>query len=64
MSNVEVLEKAIMPGIEYFLIKSQFRWTGHLIRMSDDRIPKQLLFGQLAQESVLSQSQNCVSKTY
>ena len=64
MSNVEVLEKANMPGIEYFLIKSQFRWTGHLNLMSVDRIPKQLFLVRLLRGNVLSQSQNYGSKTH
>ena len=51
MSNVEVLEKTNMPRIEYFLIKSQFRWTGRLIRMSDDRISKQLFLVSLLRET-------------
>jgi transcription termination factor 2 len=31
------------------LLKAQLRWTGQIIRMSDERIPKQLIFGELVE---------------
>ena len=49
VTNVEVLERANSVSIEVTLLKSRLRWSGHVIRMDDDRIPKQLLFGELAQ---------------
>ena len=30
------------------LIRNQMRWAGHLIRMDDSRLPKQLFFGELS----------------
>ena len=33
--------------IEAFLMKTQFRWTGHVIRMEDDIIPKRTFYGQM-----------------
>lgn len=47
VSNTQVLQKSKMSGIEAFLIRNQLRWAGHVKRMSDGRLPKQLLFGQL-----------------
>ena len=62
--KVEVLEMANMPGIEYFFVKSQFRQTGHLIRMSDDRIPSSYFLVSLLRKTMLSQNQNYGSKTH
>lgn len=45
--NTEVLRKANIDGIECSLMRNQLRWAGHVKRMDDNRIPKQLLFGQL-----------------
>ena len=47
VSNLQVLEKSGLPSIESLLIQRQLRWTGHVVRMSDSRIPKMLLYGQL-----------------
>ena len=49
VSNVEVLEQAECSSIEELLLRSQLRWTGHIVRMGDNRIPKQLLYGELKQ---------------
>ena len=36
-----------MTGIECMLIRRQLKWVGHITRMDNRRLPKQVLFGQL-----------------
>ena len=36
-----------ISGIEALLIAMQFRWTGHVIRMSNDRLPKIIFYSEL-----------------
>ena len=47
ISNVEVLKRANTVGMEAFLMKAQLRWIGHVVRMGDDRLPKQILYSQI-----------------
>ena len=45
--NTEVLEQCGTWGIEFHIKRAQLRWSGHVIRMTDDRIHKALFYGQL-----------------
>jgi hypothetical protein len=45
--NTEVLEKCHITGIEAFVIAAQLRWSGHVARMDNTRIPKAIFYGQL-----------------
>ena len=47
--QTQVFERTNCISIEAMLLKSCLCWTGHVIRMEDHRIPKQLLFGELEQ---------------
>ena len=49
VTNTEVFKRTNCISIEAMLQKSCLRWTGHVIRMEDHRIPKHLLFGELEQ---------------
>ena len=46
-TNVSVLKEANIPSITTTIIRHQLRWTGHVMRMADNRLPKQMLYGQL-----------------
>ncbi|KAI0228216.1 hypothetical protein LSAT2_021307 [Lamellibrachia satsuma] len=47
ISNTEVLQRCAKNGIEHHIKRAQLRWSGHLVRMADDRIPKAVFYGEL-----------------
>ena len=48
VTNEEILDRMDLPSMEDLLIRKNLRWTGHVMRLSSDRLPKQILFSQLA----------------
>ena len=46
--NQEILRSAELTGIEAMLNQAQLRWSGHVTRMDDSRLPKQLFHGELS----------------
>ena len=47
-TSKDILERTGLPSMEYLIIRKNLRWTGHLMRMSPDRLPKQVLYSQLS----------------
>ena len=42
-----VLQRANTSSLEMLLIRNQMRWAGHVTRMDDVRLPKQIFYGEL-----------------
>ena len=47
-ANQEILRRAEVTGIEAMLNQAQLRWSGHVTRMDDSRLPKQLFHAELS----------------
>ena len=48
VANTDILERTGLLSMENLLIRKNLFWTGHLMRMSPDRLPKQFLYSQLS----------------
>ena len=48
VKNKDILERTWLPSMEDLLIKNNLRWTGHLMRISTDRLPKQVFYSELS----------------
>ena len=48
ITNNEVLARAKLPSMYTILRQRRLRWLGHVCRMEDGRIPKDILYGELS----------------
>ena len=47
VSDTEVFGKAGLPSIQSMVMKSCLQWVGHIVRMDDSRLPRQLFYGEM-----------------
>ena len=47
--NTTVMKRAGIPSMYTILKQRRMRWLGHVVRMEEGRIPKDLLYGELVQ---------------
>ena len=47
VTNIKVLKRAGLHSMEDLVMRKNLRWTGHLLRMPTDRLPRQVLYSQL-----------------
>ena len=48
VTNQEVLRRAGLPGVEALIMQARLRWTGHIMRQDDSRLPKKIFCGELS----------------
>ncbi|PFX21814.1 hypothetical protein AWC38_SpisGene13663 [Stylophora pistillata] len=49
-TNLSVLEQAAMCSVESVFVRNQLRWSGHVVRMENNRLPKQMFYSELTEE--------------
>ena len=68
VTNAEVLRRTGCVSLENLLHRNRLRWVGHVIRMTEDRLPKQMLYVKLSKGSrtaggQLKRYKDCTKKT-
>jgi hypothetical protein len=47
-TNNSVYQQAKIPSVESLIVKNRLHWAGHIFRMKNSRLPKQMLYSELA----------------
>ncbi|BHF71316.1 hypothetical protein SprV_0401437200 [Sparganum proliferum] len=48
LTDTDALERTGILSVYAMLRQLQLRWSGHLVRMDDERLPKRLFYGDVA----------------
>ena len=48
MTHIEIRRRAGVEPMETMLVRRQLRWTGHVRRMPENRLPRRVFYGELA----------------
>ena len=69
ISDTKILEMANIGSIEVLISKQQLKWNGHLVRLPNERIPKQIFYGQLTDGKRLAHKpkkrfKDCLKQTF
>ena len=51
ITHEQILKRAKLPSLQALLSQRRLRWLGHVWRMDDGRMPKDILYGQLVKGS-------------
>ena len=55
VTHTEMLSRTRLETIEGILTRARLRWSGHVYRMPDNRLPDKVLYGQLSEGTRLPQ---------
>lgn len=48
-TNLSVLKQGAMCSVESVIVRNQLRWSGHVVRMENNRLPKQMFYSELTE---------------